>query len=250
MYMQSGIPLLKSVMSVVISKISEELAFCQSSYVYLRMHEIWKIILVFIASFLTGSIPTAWLILRSYDGRDLRDEGSGNIGTMNAYEVSRSRFVGVIVLVIDVFKGAVPLLVLLLLPNPSYLAAAFAMVGVVLGHNYSPWIGWKGGRGLAAALGAGLLLFPVFALVWGVFWLAAFVKTRHVHVGNIAATVLAPFTTLLAPGVFNAGMVFHVHPAYLFPCSTFVLATLILLKHVQPMRELLSSKRRNTSEYQ
>jgi glycerol-3-phosphate acyltransferase PlsY len=207
------------------------------------MDQIIHLAVIAILSFLLGSIPTAYLIVRRSQGKDLRNEGSGNIGTLNAYEVTRSRGVGVIVLVIDLLKGAIPILVIRLLFPEDFHGAATALVFVVLGHNYSPWIGWKGGRGLGPAAGASLAFNPLLFLVWCVLWAASYWKSRNVHFGNIAATVLSPFAALLADPVFTVTSLFPVPSRFSVGIVFFLLCTLIFIKHLEPLRQLIASYR-------
>ncbi len=201
--------------------------------------------LIALLSFLIGSFPTAYLIVRRRQGKDLRNEGSGNIGTLNAYEVTRSRSVGILVLVIDLCKGALPVLLVWTFFPKDFAGAATALCSVVLGHNYSPWIGWKGGRGLAPAAGATLALNPLFLALWGALWLAGFWKSKSVHFGNIAATILAPFVVLMAEPVFNATSTFPVPMQYSVFIVFFLLCVLVFLKHIEPLRKLVSSYRKH-----
>jgi glycerol-3-phosphate acyltransferase PlsY len=149
--------------------------------------QIWSLAV----SFLIGSVPTAFLLIRRSLSRDLRREGSGNIGALNAYEVSGSKYLGLSVLLIDLVKGALPLLTVPLVFGSAAGVREAAFTGVVLGHNFSPWIGFKGGRGLASAAGASLIYDIGFIVVWGAFWLASFAVTRRVIVSNIIASLLA-----------------------------------------------------------
>ena len=213
------------------------------------MEEIIVIAASGLLSFLTGSFPTAYLLVRKQSGKDLRTEGSGNVGTLNAFEVSRSRRIGATVLLIDLLKGAVPVLIVFLTLGDAFPAASAAMIGVVLGHNYSPWIGWRGGRGLAPAAGAALVFNPLLPAIWGVFWLAGFLKTRSVHFGNIAATLLSPFTVLLALEPVRAMNLFTPTELYMTPLVATVLFGLILIRHIDPLRQLADtysqSRKRN-----
>ena len=193
-------------------------------------------------AFLIGSFPTAFILVKYRSGKDLRNEGSGNIGTLNAYEVSRSRVVGILVLLIDVLKGAVPIAAVYMFFDRDATLAVVVLLSVVAGHNYSPWLRFKGGRGLASALGATVLFNPLLFVYWGAFWLAGYLKTRDVHFGNIAATALAPFLVLAAPGLARW--------ASLFPCTgtelvaaSFLLCGLIFLRHIDPLKQLLNRKR-------
>lgn len=190
-------------------------------------------------AFLIGSVPTAWLLLRRQSGRDIRREGSGNVGALNAFEVSGSRGLGLAVLLIDLLKGLAAMLAVRALAGDAWIPASVALICVVAGHNYSPWIGFAGGRGLATAAGASLLFNPFFLLGWGGMWLLAFSFSRRVHVANLTATVTAPFLLLLAPErVAHAGV--FAFPG--FP-ETFAMACLlcglIFLRHLAPLRALL-----------
>jgi glycerol-3-phosphate acyltransferase PlsY len=115
----------------------------------------------------------------------------------------------------------------------------------VIGHNYSPWIGWKGGRGLAPAAGASLAFNPLFLLLWCVLWSAAYWRSRDVHFGNIAATVLAPFVVLLAEPVFAATSFFPVPTQYSLFIVFFLLGVLVFLKHLGPLGQLMASYRQH-----
>ncbi|MBE0644820.1 MAG: glycerol-3-phosphate acyltransferase [Bacteroidetes bacterium] len=212
------------------------------------MHQIIHITLIALAAFLVGSFPTAYVIVRRRRGKDLRNEGSGNIGTLNAYEVTRSRRIGIFVLLVDLFKGALPVLLVSILFPDDFIGAGAALCCVVLGHNYSPWIGWKGGRGLAPAAGATLAFNPLFLALWGLFWLAAFWKSRDVHFGNIAATVLAPFVVLLVQPVFAATSFFPLPSYYSVSIVFFILSGLVFLKHLGPLQQLIATNRQKNRD--
>jgi glycerol-3-phosphate acyltransferase PlsY len=191
-------------------------------------------------AFALGSFPTAYVLVRASHGSDLRKEGSGNIGALNAYEVSRSRKTGISVLLIDLLKGAIPVLAVKLLLGNDFVAGAVAMIAVVLGHNFSPWIGFKGGRGLSPAAGASLVFNPVFVLLWVALWLLTRLWSRDVHVGNIFATAMVPVVLFLAPGLCSQLSAFP--PPY--PMTTAVagcaLLAPIFVKHLGPLRALLA----------
>jgi len=148
-------------------------------------------VVVAICAFLIGSIPFGYLIGRFAYRTDLRKHGSGNIGAMNALRTLGTKG-AVAVLLLDVGKGALAVLATVFAFGASplgSLAAAF----VVLGHCFSPWLGWRGGKGVATALGA------VFALCWPAglvcvgTWLAGAVLTRYSSVGSMLANLAAPF---------------------------------------------------------
>ena len=189
-------------------------------------------------SFLIGSFPTAFLLVRRHSGKDLRAEGTGNIGALNAFEVSKSKRVGILVLVIDLIKGAVPVALVHILVGDDFLAGSLAMIFVVAGHNYSPWIGFKGGRGLASAAGAAIFYNPFLLFLWAGSWALVFAFRRNVHVGNIAATIIAPIIGWSLPSVVkNFGQFTCTDSVQIAVASGFLFG-LIFLKHLGPLKDL------------
>jgi acyl phosphate:glycerol-3-phosphate acyltransferase len=193
-----------------------------------------------VLSFLIGSFPTAFLLVRKHSGKDLRAEGSGNIGALNAFEVSKSKRIGILVLLIDLIKGAIPLGLVHLVVGDDFLAGSLAMIFVVAGHNYSPWIGFKGGRGLASAAGATILYNPFLLFLWAASWVIVFAIRRDVHVGNIAATIIAPIIGWSLPSVVRGFSQFTCPDSLQIAIASGILFGLIFLKHLGPLRDLLS----------
>jgi acyl phosphate:glycerol-3-phosphate acyltransferase len=137
--------------------------------------------------YLLGAIPSGFLMGRWVAGVDLRKLGSGNIGATNALRVL-GRWPSLVVLLVDTGKAAVAVTLARLLGTPDYICAASA-VAVVAGHCWSAYIGFRGGKGVACALGAVLAFFwPAgvigAALAAPVMWL-----TRYVSVGSLAGTI-------------------------------------------------------------
>ena len=143
-----------------------------------------------VGSFLLGSIPFGYIIGRLFYRTDLRTSGSGNIGAMNALR-TLGKTGAVAVLLLDALKGAAPVLVAL---ASSQELASLCAACAVLGHCFSPWLGWKGGKGVATAFGA------IFALSWPagilvvIAWvLGALVFTKYSSVGSMLANLVSPF---------------------------------------------------------
>jgi acyl phosphate:glycerol-3-phosphate acyltransferase len=203
------------------------------------MQSLFVYIVIAVCAFLVGSFPTAFVLVRRHSGKDLRSEGSGNIGTLNAFEVSRSKRVGAIVLLIDVLKGFGATAIAGSFAADGYTASAIAMLAVVAGHNYSPWIGWKGGRGLAPAAGAAIAFNPLLLGLWILYWLLVFAKTRNVHAGNIAASVLTPATVLFTLDLCADSARFDPPDAGWLVVPVLLLFVLILIRHIDPLRAML-----------
>ncbi len=153
-----------------------------------------------IVGYLIGSFPTAYLAVRWKSRVDIRKAGSGNVGTLNSYEVTRSKAVGLTVLLVDVLKGAAAVAVgQRLVPGLPFVGAALAGTAAVIGHSYPVWLLFKGGRGLATAAGAmGSVSFPLVG-TWLAAWGIGFAITRAVNAANFLACVLLLGLLLAVP---------------------------------------------------
>jgi len=177
--------------------------------------------LVAIAAFLLGSLPFGYLIGRFFYRTDIRTRGSGNIGAMNALR-TLGKGGAAAVLLLDAAKGfaAVELARLWFHATPwSHEAASLAAACAVIGHCFSPWLSWRGGKGVATSFGA------LFALCWpaGLVavggWLAGALLTRYSSIGSMFGSALAPFAlwafTRSLPetlyGIFAALFIFFTH---------------------------------------
>ena len=137
--------------------------------------EIIKITAVLVFAYLLGSMPTAVIISKRFKGVDIRTVGDGNMGARNTYHSIGSKF-GVMVAVIDFFKGALPVLLAYLLGLELFW---LFMVGAmaILGHDFPVFARFKGGQGTASTLGTMSVMFPLPTLggllVYGAFFLFA-----------------------------------------------------------------------------
>ena len=192
--------------------------------------------------FLFGSIPTAYLIIKKAKGIDIRDVGSNNVGAMNSYRVSKSKSLGLMVMLIDLGKGLLSVQVTIYILGDNFIYPAIASIFAVLAHCFNPWIGFKGGRGLATSAGIAISLIPYFLIVWGILWVMFFILKKNILFSNIGSTI---FSLIL---FFNTAEIAF---EYVTPTpenlSTLVLLvtsviTIILIKHIEPLRELLLEK--------
>ncbi len=158
-------------------------------------------ILTVFAAYLLGSIPTGYLLARA-KGIDIRTAGSGNIGATNVFRIL-GKGPGIFVLLVDALKGfaAAAFLPTLLLGAPCCASdqlgdthlSLIAGIGAILGHNYTCWLKFKGGKGIATTAGVFLALTPVgLGLAFGV-WLMVFGLSRYVSLASIAAAAALPF---------------------------------------------------------
>ncbi|MBV9278165.1 MAG: glycerol-3-phosphate 1-O-acyltransferase PlsY [Candidatus Eremiobacteraeota bacterium] len=174
-------------------------------------------IVAIVAGFLIGSIPFGYLVGRFLFGIDIRTQGSGNIGAANALRAFGRVGAG-LVLLLDLLKGLLPvLLVRLLLGSPAITAAVAA--AAVCGHCLSPWLNWRGGKGVATSLGAIIALSWQAGAICVGGWFAGAVLTAFSSVGSIMANVISPFALWFtthepaygAYGVFAALLILFTH---------------------------------------
>lgn len=169
----------------------------------------WSLVIV---AFLLGSIPFGFLLFRLHNGGDIRRAGSGNIGATNVLRTG-GRKLGILTLVLDAAKGWGALwLGLHFAPGHSLLLAAM-LLAVILGHMYTPWLRFQGGKGVATALGAFLAWAP-WALAGAlVVFLIVLAIWRYVSLASICATIALPLLLtplsghVTAPELAAAGLV-------------------------------------------
>ena len=152
-------------------------------------------ILLLSGGYLLGGIPWALLIGKWVKGVDLRIIGSGNLGATNVARCLGGTW-AVVVFFLDFAKGAVPPLVALLFtPAPNHdLLMIVAAMGAIVGHVYSPYIGFKGGKGIAVTAGAAAVTVPWCLLFGAVLFFAVSLTTRRVSAGSVAIAATFPFT--------------------------------------------------------
>ncbi len=193
-------------------------------------------IVVAVAAYLLGSIPFGFLVAKA-KGIDIRNVGSGNIGATNAMRVL-GKPAGIFVLLMDALKGYaavawLPFLVLRIVntsaANEMESLPIVAGIFAVLGHNYTCWLKFKGGKGIATTAGVFLALAPWALLVALIVFILAVVLTKYVSVGSIAAAIALPATVwIMSP-----------HNLFLNIVTT-ALGVLAIYKHKANIKRLLA----------
>ena len=152
--------------------------------------------LCLVASYLIGAIPTSYVAARVFGGIDLRQHGSRNLGATNLYRVLGWRF-ALPVGLIDAAKGAIPVLGFAPLASDSELFALVCGITAVVGHVYSVFVRFRGGKGVATAAGVMLALTPVALAVSLVVWVVLVYLTGYVSVGSIVSAAIFPLAVYL-----------------------------------------------------
>ena len=143
---------------------------------------LWIIVLV--GAYLLGSFPTAYYVAKKASGLDIRQVGSGNVGSTNAVRIMGLPL-GLLVFIADVLKGFIPALLGGWIGGEAM--AILAGLASLLGHIYPLWLQFKGGKGVATALGVALALFPLLGLLGLATWGVSLLLTDCVAVGSVAA---------------------------------------------------------------
>ena len=193
--------------------------------------------------FILGSFPTAFLLLRKYRNLDITSQGSGNMGAMNALVVTKSKFIGIAVLLVDALKGLLSVYLVLLFLPVNFVYPALALLFAVFSHCYNPWLKLKGGRGLATAAGGTALLFPFILIAWLLVWFIAYLIKRDIIFANISATILSliiVFSSVNIAYKYSFPQADTSGSLILFSCS---LMLIIFTRHIDPLKELMSDKK-------
>jgi len=168
------------------------------------MSPAWSLAAALIGYFF-GSLPFGYVVARAH-GVDIFKVGSGNPGATNVKRVLGEKFgekgkrAGNLVFALDAVKGALaaswPLLPFLHAPE-ARLLGLIGVIGAVLGHSFSMFTKFKGGKGVATAAGGLVVLMPVSCLIGALVWLATFALTRYVSLGSVLAAVAVPTASWL-----------------------------------------------------
>lgn len=186
-----------------------------------------ELVVILVGSYLVGAIPSGVVLTRLAGAGDVRQSGSGNIGATNVYRVAGKRL-GIITLVADLLKGLLPLLVMKLSGGFSEQQLALVAIALFIGHCYPVYLGFKGGKGVATALGIYLVLSAsavgVAVLVFaGVLW-----RWRYVSLASICAAAVIPFMVYLFGGSLPVLM------------ATLLIASGVIYRHSSNIKRLLN----------
>lgn len=182
-------------------------------------------------AYLLGSIPFGLIFARIFAAKDLREHGSGNIGATNVSRVAGPA-AGILTLLCDAAKGAAAVWIAARIADQAANAMMFAGLGALLGHCFPVWLKFKGGKGVATALGVYIVLCPLAALIAVILFLLVVLFWRYVSLGSLSATAAMPLLVyfLWAPG--------HA-PPLVISLGTVFAAVLIFFKHDANLQRLI-----------
>jgi len=168
-----------------------------------------NMILGIIASYLIGSIPTAYIFGKVFKGIDIREHGSGNVGATNVFRVL-GKNPGIVVLSLDITKGIVPVVLISnIFGLTEILPKIFIALAAVCGHNWTVFLKFKGGKGMATSLGVliGLMIqiaaIRFVVLLSVLIWVGCFLVTSYVSLSSIIAGVALPILMVMTEQEFE-----------------------------------------------
>jgi glycerol-3-phosphate acyltransferase PlsY len=191
-------------------------------------------ILIVAISYLLGSVPTGYLLVKLFRHEDIRSVGSGNIGATNVLR-SGGKGLGAATFALDILKGAAAVLIAAWVAGqfatgvPPRDFEALAAVVAVLGHMFPVWLGFKGGKGVSTGFGVFLVASPLAALAAFALFIVVLLISRYVSLASVLAAASFPaFAWFLIRGDKPAG----------FVAAQVIVSLLIVLKHHQNIRRL------------
>lgn len=202
----------------------------------------FSFVLIAILGYLLGSFPTAYLLVQWKSKIDIRNAGSGNVGTLNSAQVTNSKLVGFVVLVVDVLKGSAAVILARSVGGDQFWAGATGGLAAVVGHNFPIWLGFKGGRGLATAAGVMFVISWGLVAVWGVLWAIGFPIWKNVNVANAFASLVIALAVTIAPEPALRLLLPPGMPVPGLRAFCVFLMVLVLAKHVGPVKSYLKHR--------
>ncbi|MEY3385374.1 MAG: hypothetical protein RIR53_185 [Bacteroidota bacterium] len=192
-------------------------------------------------AYVIGSIPTAWIVRRLTAGTDIRTEGTGNVGARNLYDVSQSKAAGIGVMLADMAKGAIVVMLAQHFHGTYFAATAWAAIGVVLGHNYSVFLKFDGGRGLATATGCLTAMSPLPLVFWILGYLTGnYVIRRQVHIASMSGILATTILVWSIPnGTLRQTMFVECWDITEFRLAVTGVSFVLFLRHIGAVREAI-----------
>ena len=208
-----------------------------------------NLILIVILSYLVGSIPNSIIITKLVKGVDIRDYGSGNAGGTNVSRVLGKKY-GILVIILDALKGAIAVVLIarLYLGNFPFhnstpfddftLVQIIAGVAAVVGHIWTIFAGFKGGKGIATGLGVLISIITLDMLIGLVVFIAVVGISRYVSLGSISAAVSIPAIMFIRKNIFHAQVTGY---STVLP-FTILLALLVIYTHRENLKRVFAGQ--------
>lgn len=220
------------------------------------MNPLVIILLILVGSYLIGSIPWGIIISKRFFGFDIRTKGSGNMGSTNVFRILGTKW-GISVQVLDILKGVVPVLLAgwlgqgINFPNATgfqditiikFIAGVFA----ILGHIFTIFGGFKGGKGINTALGVFIAISPIDLGIAVAVFLISLIMSGYVSLGSILAGLTVPVSLFLRYNLFNVDI-----PGYHFLIyATLFISIMVIYTHRTNIKRLIKRQENHFAKFQ
>lgn len=196
-----------------------------------------KLIIVLLFSYLLGSIPNGYIFGKQFAGKDIRNYGSGNVGATNVARVAGYK-VGLLVAILDITKGFLSVYIAksFLLPEYSMTFVFTAAILAIIGHNWSMFLSFQGGKGVATSVGVILSLFPLSFIVLFIVWITMIILTKMVSVGSILGAISLPISILFIYSSESSYIIFGI-----------IIALLVIFSHRSNIKRILKGNENKMS---
>ncbi len=196
-----------------------------------------KLIIVLLFSYLLGSIPNGYIFGKQFAGKDIRNYGSGNVGATNVARVAGYK-IGLIVAILDITKGFLSVYIAksLLLPEYSMVFIFIAAILAISGHDWSIFLSFQGGKGVATSVGVILSLFPLSFIVLFIVWVVMIFLTKMVSVGSILGAISLPISILFIYSSKSSYIIFGI-----------IIAALVIFSHRSNIKRILKGNENKMS---
>lgn len=187
---------------------------------------------IILICYLIGAVPFAFITTHLITGKDVRKYGSGNVGATNASRLLGFKF-GVLVALLDIFKGYIAVLIanLFLFDMPVYYFL-LASLAVIIGHNWSVFLRFSGGKGVATTVGVLLRLLPIGFLIYALIWISVIILSKYVSLGSIMAAMSLPL------------IFFFYKEEAIYIVFAIIIALFVIARHYSNIKRLLKGKER------
>ena len=196
-------------------------------------------LLIFAMAYLLGSISFSYIFIKKFHNKDLRNEGSGNLGMLNSYEASKDKVLTFAILMLDMTKAIYCIVLVNLLFYESYLIGTIiAGIGIILGHNWNIFLRFRGGRGLAPAAGISMVVNFYPLIIWLASWTISNAFTKNIHISNCISSILTIAILWISPSdlIFSFDSWNYITPDALRILFT-AINILIILSHYKVLIE-------------
>jgi len=197
-----------------------------------------ELLAVVLGSYLLGSIPFAYAVVRLKGREDVLQAGSGKAGAFNAYVVTHSRLTGIIVGLLDGLKGLAAVYLTGAFASGSFWLLSLALLAAVTGHVFPVWTGFKGGRGLATTAGGMFLIGLAYTAAWCTIWVTGRLFRRDILWSNLAAILGSPVLVWLIPWEWLSRIMVSPVDRWTYIFFSCIVSLVLLISHLDALNDI------------